>query len=118
MNENTTLINDVTEEIVETAAPAAAEAVGKAVAEYKITTADKVVAGGIIGLAVIGLGSLGYLAYKGGKALGKKIRLKAEEIKAQKENVHDDELAEILEDVECEMDAEEPVKKETKKSTK
>lgn len=119
MNENTTLINDVTEEIVETAAPAAAEAVGKAVAEYKITTADKVVAGGIIGLAVIGLGSLGYLAYKGGKALGKKIRLKAEEIKAQKEAVQeDDDLVEILEDVKCEMNAEEPVKKETKKSTK
>lgn len=117
MNENTTLINDVTEEIVETAAPAAAEAVGKAVAEYKITTADKVVAGGIIGLAVIGLGSLGYLAYKGGKALGKKIRLKAEEIKAQKENVQDDDLVEILEDVKNEIE-EEPVKKETKKSTK
>ena len=118
MNENTTLINDVTEEIVEATAPAAAEAVGKAVAEYKITTGDKVVAGGIIGLAVIGLGSLGYLAYKGGKALGKKIRLKAEEIKAQKEAVQDDDLVEILEDVKCEMDAEEPVKKETKKSTK
>ena len=117
MNENTTLINDVTEEIVEATAPAAAEAVGKAVAEYKITTADKVVAGGIIGLAVIGLGSLGYLAYKGGKALGKKIRLKAEEIKAQKEAVQDDDLVEILEDVKNEVE-EEPVKKETKKSTK
>ena len=118
MNENTTLINDVTEEIVEATAPAAAEAVGKAVAEYKITTGDKVVAGGIIGLAVIGLGSLGYLAYKGGKALSKKIRLKAEEIKAQKEVVQDDDLVEILEDAKCEMNAEEPVKKETKKSTK
>ena len=117
MNENTTLINDVTEEIVEATAPAAAEAVGKAVAEYKITTGDKVVAGGIIGLAVIGLGSLGYLAYKGGKALSKKIRLKAEEIKAQKEVVQDDDLVEILEDVKNEVE-EEPVKKETKKSTK
>lgn len=82
MNENT-LVNDVVEEVVEKTAPVAAEAVSKTVAEYKITTTDKVAAGGIIGLAVIGLGTLGYLGYKGGKKLYGKIKAGINKAKAE-----------------------------------
>ena len=108
MADNTTLINEVAEDVVEATAPAVADTVGKTVAEYKITTADKVMASGIIGLAVVGLGSIGYFGYKGGKALYKKIKAKAAEIKAQQESVQ--EVPEAVEVVE-----EEP-KKETKKA--
>lgn len=107
MAENTTLINEVAEDVVEATAPAVADTVGKAVAEYKITTADKVMAGGIIGLAVVGLGSIGYFGYKGGKALYKKIKAKAAEIKAQESVQEVPEAVEVVE--------EEP-KKETKKA--
>lgn len=85
MNENT-LVNDVVEEVVEQAAPVAAEAATKAVAEYKITTADKVAAGGILGLAVVGLGTLGYLGYKGGKKLYGKIKAGIDKAKAEAQN--------------------------------
>lgn len=82
MNENTTLVNEVAEDVVEAAAPVAAEVAGKAIAEYKITTADKVMAGGIFGLAVVGLGTIGYLSYKGGKKLYNKIKTSVAEAKA------------------------------------
>lgn len=107
MAENTTLINEVAEDVLEATAPAVADTVGKTVAEYKITTADKVMAGGIIGLAVIGLGSIGYFGYKGGKKLYNKIKAKAAEIKAEAA------VQEVPEAVEVE---EEEPKKETKKA--
>ena len=84
----------------------AANGVGKAVAEYKITTADKVMAGGIIGLAVVGLGSIGYFGYKGGKKLYNVIKTKVSEAKAAVE-------ADIPEAVE--VIEEEAPKKATKK---
>lgn len=96
MNENTTLVNDVVEEVMEQAAPVAAEAATKAVAEYKITTADKVAAGGIIGLAVVGLGTLGFLGYKGGKKLVGKIKSAVEKAKAEAQ----DDIPEAVEVVE------------------
>lgn len=87
MNENTTLVNEVAEDVVEAAAPVAAEVAGKAIAEYKITTADKVMAGGIFGLAVVGLGTIGYLGYKGGKKLYNKIKSSVAEAKAVQEDI-------------------------------
>ena len=107
MAENTTLVNnEVVEDVMEAAVPAATEAVGKAIAEYKITTADKVMAGGIIGLAVVGLGSIGYFGYKGGKKLYNVIKSKVAEAKAAVE-------ADIPEAVE--VIEEEAPKKATKK---
>lgn len=113
MNENTTLINEATEvvansEVTEAAVDAVANAAGKAVANVNITKADKIMACGIFGLAIVGAGALGYGAYKGGKKLYKVIKTKVAAAKAAK--VEDEEVIEVLDDDVVEV-VEEPKKK-------
>lgn len=105
MNENTTTLANEMEDVVEAAAPVAAEA-GKAIAEYKITTGDKILAGGVFGLAIVGLGAIGYFGYKGGKKIYTKIKKSVAEAKAEVQE-------EIPETVEV---TEEPKVKKAKKA--
>lgn len=90
MNENA--INSVAEETMEAIAESGAvdtvaKEAAKATCNMNITTADKVIGGSIIGLAVVGVTFLGYHGYKLAKKGVAKIKSKVAEAKAAQEEI-------------------------------